>query len=188
MDEFPGGRIMACTCDYGGFPELLFMDVLVGPAFDPKQDEPMPDTTQVKAIWDTGASASCITAPTVAKLQLPQYGQGDWNTAGGKRRTDTYLVSVFLPNKVCIPSLVVGEGDLGPIEMLVGLDVIRQGDFAVTNHLQKTVCSYRFPAAEHIDFLKHHPRDYHPPGVPSKNRPCPCNSGKLYKRCCGRRK
>jgi hypothetical protein len=49
-------------------------------------------------------------------------------------------------------------------EMLVGMDVIGQGDFAVSNYEGRTCFSFRFPSAERIDFTgKSHLPDKTPP-------------------------
>ena len=43
--------------------------------------------------------------------------------------------------------------DLGPhTNLLIGMDIIEKGDFAVTNHNGETVLTYRFPSSELIDF------------------------------------
>lgn len=38
--------------------------------------------------------------------------------------------------------------------MLVGMDIIGHGDFAVTNHNGKTIFTYRCPSTNQIDFVK----------------------------------
>jgi preprotein translocase subunit SecA len=70
--------------------------------------------------------------------------------------------------------------------MLIGMDIIARGDFAVTNYDGKTVFSFRMPSVEQIDFVEQL-RKGQPARVPPKvgrNAPCPCGSGKKYKNCC----
>lgn len=70
------------------------------------------------------------------------------------------------------------------------MDIIGQGDFAVTNYQGKTVFSFRMPAAECIDFVKQ--KDPAATSVKEplpkvgRNSPCPCGSGLKYKKCCGK--
>ena len=68
--------------------------------------------------------------------------------------------------------------------MLVGIDVIRYGDFAVTNYGGKTVFTFRIPSRGAMDFTKH---SYLLPAEAKarigRNDPCPCGSGKKYKSC-----
>ena len=40
-----------------------------------------------------------------------------------------------------------------PIGMLVGMDIIGRGDFAVTNHNGRTIFTYRCPSVGSIDFV-----------------------------------
>jgi uncharacterized protein YecA (UPF0149 family) len=73
----------------------------------------------------------------------------------------------------------------GP-DVLIGMDIICSGDFAVTNKGGKTVFSYRYPSISPIDFKK---IPETPPATSNKvgrNSPCPCGSGKKYKQCCGK--
>lgn len=37
-------------------------------------------------------------------------------------------------------------------DVLIGMDIINQGDFAITNQNDKTMLSFRMPSRESIDF------------------------------------
>ena len=95
-------------------------------------------------------------------------------------------------NKVCFRSLRVTEGDLpGDVEVLIGMDIIGSGDFAISNKDGKTAFSFRMPSLERIDFVeqaKNLPKtkSLPPSSKVGRNDPCPCGSGKKYKKCCGR--
>jgi predicted aspartyl protease len=146
---------------------------------------------QYKAIWDTGASGSVITKKIVEELNLKPTGMVTVNTAGGQNIVNTYIVDVLLPNKVIYGNLKVTEGKIyGGIDVLIGMDVISQGDFAVTNYNGKTVFSFKFPSDECIDFVKiiKQSRTIITSGKIARNDPCPCGSGKKYKHCCGKNK
>ncbi len=74
--------------------------------------------------------------------------------------------------------------------MLIGMDIISRGDFAVTNKDGKTTFSFRLPSVAKIDFVKEGapiemPLKTTTPKV-GRNDPCPCGSGKKYKKCCGK--
>ena len=43
---------------------------------------------------------------------------------------------------------------MGEADVLVGMDIINTGDFAVTNLGGITKFSFRFPSLEHIDFVE----------------------------------
>jgi hypothetical protein len=112
------------------------------------------------------------------------------HTASGTDIVPTYYVSIGLPNKIVIPILQVTEGVLTGTDMLVGMDIISTGDFAVTNVNGKTVFSFRMPSVECIDFAvntnaKTQFSNYPVKSPASRNAPCPCGSGKKYKKCHG---
>jgi hypothetical protein len=179
------GQVAACTGTYPGLAALLFVEAKLGLPFG-NHEEPPDALKEIKAIWDTGASASVISDETVAALGLTPTGMTRASTANGECDVYTYLLSLFLPNQVCVPALKVSGGTLKDFDMLIGMDVIRSGDFAVTNFEGKTVCTFRMPSLQCIDFVK----DTRPGTAvvgahPSRNQLCPCGSGKKYKKCCG---
>jgi len=99
------------------------------------------------------------------------------------------MVSIFLPNHVVVPEVTVSECNLLGSDVLIGMDIIGNGDFAVTNLDGKTVFSFRLPSRERIDFVKR-PAPSGPAAnsqVVGRNDPCPCGSGKKYKHCCMRK-
>jgi len=145
------------------------------------------------AIWDTGATGTVISQKVIDDCGLKPIGMTRVNTASDKGiLTTVYFASIILPNKVIIPQLRVTRGTIvGDAEVLVGMDIISHGDFAVTNYGDKTVFSFRMPSIECIDFVKQKPSVTAPQiSKPSpkvgRNDPCPCGSGKKYKKCCGR--
>ncbi len=141
------------------------------------------------AIWDTGATNTVISERVVKDCGLKPIGMAKVYQAGGATEdVNDYLVNIRLPNAVEVYNLRVTEGKLrGQANVLVGMDIINKGDFAVTNYNGKTVFSFRIPSTERIDFIQQFPVSKSPVKVPPKvgrNDPCPCNSGKKYKNCC----
>jgi len=176
--------ILTFTSTYTGLSRVLVNDVRVGEAFDPKQP-PKQLPPQFKAIWDTGATNSVITQKVIDQCGLKPTGMTVVHTAQGTTTTETFLVCILLPNKVVLPEVRVSKLPIRGADVLIGMDIISQGDFAVTNKDGKTVFSFRMPSMECIDFVK---QSQHPTPVisakVSRNDPCPCGSGKKYKRCC----
>ncbi len=183
MQKLLAGQVMACTVRYNGHPALLGVDADLGPPFAGDQ-EPPASLIRVKAIWDTGASMSCITKDVADQLGLVPTGMTRAKTASGECDCRTYLVSLFLPSRVCFPSLRVAEGDLIGLDMLIGMDIIRGGDFAVSYFQGQTRCSFRHPSVEHIDFVVGAKGTMRRQAEPGRNDPCPCGSNKKYKNCC----
>lgn len=185
-------RVVAFTTSYPGRSRVLFNEVRISQAFQPSPTTKLPKSEKYIAIWDTGATSSVITQKVVAECGLKPIGMTKVQTAGGEGLAPVYLASIFLPNKVVVPQLRVIEGHVaGNAEVLIGMDIISQGDFAVTNKDGKTVFSFRMPSVECIDFVKQKPSVAAPQiSKPSpkvgRNDPCPCGSGKKYKNCCGK--
>lgn len=146
------------------------------------------------AVWDTGASASVITERVVFECGLKQISFQEVYTASAKYNAEVYLVSLALPNNVGFVSVKVTKGDLGKggPDVLVGMDIITQGDFAVTNHGGRTTFSFRCPSLQQIDFTGKASslQAFQPLSglTVAKNALCPCGSGKRFKRCCMTRK
>ena len=112
----------------------------------------------------------------------------DVHTAQGSHRTETYLVGIILPNKVAFPSVKVSKGNVHGFDVLIGMDIIGSGDFAVTNKDGKTVFSFRTPSMGVIDFVKDSQYQTPAPVSPTKisrSAKCPCGSGQEMLRTYG---
>lgn len=179
-------KIHALTVVYNGLSNVLKSKATVGFAFDPKKT-PTPAQIEFDAIWDTGASASVITQNVVNKCNLKPIGLVNVHTAGGLSQCNSYLVSLGLPNGVGFPALRVTEGQINGADVLIGMDVIASGDFAVSNFNGNTVFSYRIPSVTTTDFVLEVKQSnrLNMPKV-GRNSPCPCGSGEKYKKCCGK--
>lgn len=106
-------------------------------------------------LWDTGASKSSITQRIVDDLQLIPVGSTNISTANGIVTVNTYFVDIWLPNHVTVKNVLVSCADLGDdIDVLIGMDIIRHGDFAITNTDKSTTFSFRTPSIQEIDYVK----------------------------------
>lgn len=106
------------------------------------------------AIWDTGATNSVITQKVIEDCGLIATGIAQvQGVHGGPTRSDTYLVNIALPQKVVFTGVRVTKGTFIGGDVLIGMDIITQGDFAVTNYNGLTKFSFRTPSMEHIDFV-----------------------------------
>lgn len=77
------------------------------------------------------------------------------STAGGLYVTNSYLVNIRLPHGVEFKNMPVLRTDLvGGVDVLIGMDIIAGGDFAITQSQGKTVFSFRYPSIAEIDFVK----------------------------------
>lgn len=108
----------------------------------------------VKALWDTGATMSCISEEVVSNLSLASTGKIGMKTPSGQAERNTYIVNLKLPNDVIINDLVVADSEIGAqnIGLLVGMDIINRGDFAVSNFNNKTLFTFRISSEGRIDY------------------------------------
>lgn len=107
------------------------------------------------ALWDTGASGSCISEKIAKKLNLIPIGKQKIFTPAGERIVNVYLIDIILPNKVTVKSVAVCDSDieLQGLDMLIGMDIIALGDFTITNYNQKTFFTYRMPSQKSVDYV-----------------------------------
>jgi len=139
------------------------------------------------AIWDTGATHSVITKKVMMECKLWPSGMTKVSHAGGESTSNTYFVNIYLPNRVEVCGVRVTEGVLiGSVDVLIGMDIISKGDFAVTNKDKITAFSFRIPSMQRIDFANYvyKEKSTKPVKQIGRNDPCPCGSGKKYKHCC----
>lgn len=107
------------------------------------------------ALWDTGASGSCISKEVADTLGLVKTGRRGIVTPSGRAKVNTYMIDIVLPNNLVINNVVVMDSAIGTQEigMLIGMDIIEMGDFAVSNHNGKTTISFVVPSLQKIDFV-----------------------------------
>lgn len=115
------------------------------------------------AIWDTGATNSAITELQAKKLNLIPTGIKMVSGLGGTIPKKTYLIDIILPNSVRIPNLSVTELDnpknekgeiVDSFGILIGMDIISMGDFAINNYEGKTTMSFRIPSMVKHDYVR----------------------------------
>jgi hypothetical protein len=169
------------TLTASGQLNCLVTTVHVCEGFDPNVPPvPVPDMTQFQAIWDTGATNTAISQNVITGCGLKPVGMTLVGFGGGEQMCETFLINISLPNGVRFANVLVNKANTGAgADMLIGMDVIGTGDFAVTNQYGRTVFSFRCPSVACIDFVQE--------AIPAtgRNDPCPCGSGKKYKKCHG---
>lgn len=68
---------------------------------------------------------------------------------------ETYVIDIILPNNVIIQNVIGSCSNLGDdIDMLIGMDIIRHGDFSITNKYGGTTFSFRIPSIKEIDYAE----------------------------------
>ena len=145
------------TTAVGGLLNVLKSQCGISQAFDPTAGGALPPVVQFDAIWDTGATNSAITQAVVDACGLVPTSMAQVHGVHGVSTAEVYLVNIYLPNNVAFAGVHVTKGaNLPGAQILIGMDVISQGDFAVTNLGGITKFSFRVPSEAHIDFVEEH--------------------------------
>ncbi len=168
---------MAFTTRFNGRTTVLYTKVTIGDAYNPQKQTAPAKYKEYQCIWDTGATNSVITLKVAKDLQLQPTGMVTCQHAGGSSRKATFLTAILLPNRVAFPIVKATEGVLPePFDVLIGMDIIGSGDFAVTKEIENTVLTYQYPSDKTIDFVKRieakrpAPKDNRPKGSSKKSQ------------------
>lgn len=105
------------------------------------------------AVWDTGASRSVISNDIVRRLGIEKVTESKTKTMGGEVDVDIYVVDILLPGGMAIPSVTVSSGILDGFDVLVGMDIISLGDFAITGTPGHKAMTFRVPSTAVIDLV-----------------------------------
>lgn len=138
--------------------------------------DPTPASFEYQALWDTGATGTSITKEVIGMLGLKPVTQIEvFNAHGESKIKDAFLVNITFPCNIMVNGITAAEGSFGSgIGVLVGMDIIRLGDFAISNFKGKTAFSFRIPTYSKVEL---------DPPMLGRNDPCPCGSGMKYKKC-----
>ena len=96
--------------------------------------------------WDTGAQFTLISPRVVEALGLKPSGKGQYMGIGGDQESDTFFVHIGLPNGQLKRYVNVYCADLDDYNLLLGMDIITQTDFLITNKDCKTTFQFRTPS------------------------------------------
>lgn len=105
------------------------------------------------SLWDTGATISVLSEHVVNELGLESEGYINVSHAGGESQdVPIYYANILLYNNVYVENLRVGLMPARSLDVIVGMDIINRGDFAVSNRNGATSFSFRVPSVEDFDF------------------------------------
>lgn len=108
---------------------------------------------KVNALWDTGSNRTYISNSLANKLRLQNEGTKTTITSGGEINSSLYNITLhlndFMSYYICVasyPNTVLNA------DIVIGMDIINQGDFAITNTNGHTTFSFRTPSQEEVKF------------------------------------
>lgn len=133
-----------------------------------------------KALWDTGAQVSCVSEKFAQESGFKPIGKSCISGVGWSVDCNVYIINLWLPNQVRIDCKLMSLPHDISCDILIWMDIIAQGDFAISQDTSKTVLSFRLPSHSRVDFVRGSV------GTQNgwRNQPCKCWSGKKAKRCC----
>lgn len=113
------------------------------------------ETKEWNALWDTGASCTSISKKVIKELGLKPTGKHKVNTASEEVLTNEYNINLTIPKCVEATGLSVIENNIeDKFDCIIGMDIIRTGDFSITNRDGHTAFSFRVPSIKEIDYEK----------------------------------
>ena len=109
---------------------------------------------EVDTLWDTGATNTCISHNVAKWLDLDHDGYITIQTPSGDKPYQMYGFNLILPNDVEIIKVRGPETEIGEqgVDLLIGMDIISKGDFAVSNYEGKTTFSFRIPSQRETSY------------------------------------
>jgi hypothetical protein len=118
------------------------------------QDRRLP--LKAKALIDTGATRSAIRNTFVHAAKLVSYGKSTVKTAKDEYISPLYTVDFMFPNRMLAQNIRVTEfSGNHDFDCIIGLDILRMGDMAISNAGNIMALSFRAPPNDrHIDFTK----------------------------------
>ena len=132
-----------------GISDKLISDLVVASSSNPKGA-----LSNIKALWDTGAMCSVISEDLAMRLGLSAVSVQKIATPTNVMDAKMYMVDFILPNSIEVKHINVLGAYPSSVDVLIGMDIIGLGDFAVTNYLKQTCFTFRIPSKERIDFSK----------------------------------
>ena len=128
---------LAFSIKYKGIAKELISDIeIINPLYN--------------AIWDTGATNTVITPKVLKELSLTIV---DIATIVGvnsePKHAQVALFNLLLPNNVSIKGVRGSVCTIGgDADILIGMDIIKFGDFAISNSGGQTLFSFAIPPFE----------------------------------------
>lgn len=170
--------------------QVILTDCMICKDFDPIDTIAASNAQYitVKALWDTGCSGVAISQRVIDELGLVGNGVTDVHNAGQTYQSQYYPIAVKLPNETDIHFLRATLAQTHGFDILIGMQIISRGDFAITNYEGKMCMSFRVPSIKREDFVLENEKCWKVYKLRAKKNIliCPCGSGKLYKNCHGK--
>jgi len=98
------------------------------------------------AVWDTGATHSVLSPKIVNELGLIPIDSSIVSGINHSQYADIVIASIGLANGLLLPDIRFSVCDIPGTDVLIGMDIIMMGDFAISNGDGKTLFSFAIPS------------------------------------------
>ena len=133
--------------EYDSLVNVIQTDSIIMPSIDEITKSGQLKYTQVSSmVWDTGATNTLISSQVVDALELVPLKESLVEGVGGIVKSLVYEISLYLANDIVFKNVKALCSDIGDYDLVVGMDIIAQGDFGVSNNQGKICFSYRYPS------------------------------------------
>ena len=133
--------------EYDSLVNVIQTDSIIMPSIDEITKSGQLKYTQVSSmVWDTGATNTLISSQVVDALELVPLEESLVEGVGGIVKSLVYEISLYLANDIVFKNVKALCSDIGDYDLVVGMDIIAQGDFVVSNNQEKICFSYRYPS------------------------------------------
>lgn len=102
-------------------------------------------------VWDTGAEHTSISMEVVEALQLKPKRTISIAVLGGVKEVGIYEVAIGLPNGKLYHDVEAFGAEIDEYAALIGMDLITETDFVLTNKDNKTTFQFRTPSEGGIE-------------------------------------
>lgn len=149
-----------------------------------------PPMLDIKAIVDTGCMTTSVSRGVINQLGIttPCGVSHGFDGANGAGTCTPYLIDLYLPNGISAKGIKVDCLDNMKPDMLIGMDILLQGDFCISTGGGKGKFTFQVPATHSTDYEEELVKieKMHANYIKHGNNMCPCGSGKKWGNCHGR--
>jgi len=132
----------AFDAEYSGIPAELLSTIKISPF--PAQINSEGIVT--KAIWDTGATHSSVSPKIVRDLGLKTIDTVDVHGINDSKKTsDVVIATIKISDSITLTGKRFSVNEIPGVDVLIGMDIIMLGDFAISNGMGKTRLSFAYP-------------------------------------------
>lgn len=133
--------------EYHHLVNAIQTDCIVMPSVEEITQSKRLRYTEIESmVWDTGATNTLISSQVVEALGLASIEKSLVEGVGGIIKSAVYNISIYLADNIVFKNVKVLCSDIGDYDLVVGMDIIAQGDFVISSNKGQVCFSFRYPS------------------------------------------